>query len=116
MENEDPWLAPDKLYHVVFCFSLTLLFSTLASLTPIPFLRRHSIRLGSIASLLAGAAKEAADELGFFRSAGASAKDAVADLLGVLLASFALSLLKHSSSRHDHDAGQPRSVSMAWTG
>lgn len=111
MENEDPWLAPDKLYHVLFCFSLALLFSTLASLIPHPFLRRHSIRLGSIASLLAGAAKEAADQLGFFRSAGASAKDAVADLLGVLLASFVLYLVKHSS-RHDRETGQPRAVSM----
>lgn len=112
MGNEDPWLAPDKLYHVVFCFSLTLLFSTLAALIPHPFLRRHYIGVGSIASLLAGAAKEIADELGYFRSAGASAKDAVADLLGVVLASYALSLVKLSPRQRDHDAGQPRGVSM----
>ncbi|KAJ7962771.1 Transmembrane protein [Quillaja saponaria] len=76
MENEDPWLALDKVYHILFCFTLALLFSTVATFTRYPFLRRHSIRIGSIGSLLAGAAKEAADEFGFFKSAGASGKDA----------------------------------------
>lgn len=112
MGDEDPWLAPDKLYHVLFCFSLNLLFSTVAALTPHPFLRRHYIVVGSIASLLAGAAKEIADELGYFRSAGASAKDAVADLLGVVLASYVLSLVKLSPRQRDHDADQPRGLSM----
>ena len=117
MGEEDPWLAPDKLYHVLFCFSLTFLFSIMASITRYPFLRRHSIRIGSIASLLAGAAKEAADELGFFRSAGASAKDAIADISGVLLACFGLSLIKHwSRSRPDHgtDQSQTRGISLVW--
>ena len=91
-EDTDPWLAADKAYHIVFCFVLTVVFYRVASLTPYPFLRRHAIPLGSIASLLAGAAKEAADHLGYFRSAGASVKDAVADLLGVIIASSALSL------------------------
>ncbi|KAL5576110.1 hypothetical protein UlMin_017809 [Ulmus minor] len=111
MGSEDPWLAPDKWYHVIFCFSLTLLFSTLANLAPHPFLRRHSTSFGSIASLLAGAAKEVADELGYFRSAGASAKDAVADVLGVMLASFCLSLVKHSS-RSDHETAQTRMLQL----
>ncbi|MED6143567.1 hypothetical protein PIB30_007513 [Stylosanthes scabra] len=90
--DADPWLAPDKAYHVIFCFVLTFLFHGAASFIPHPFLRRHSIPLASIASLLAGAAKEAADQLGYFRSAGASLKDALADLLGVILASSLLSL------------------------
>ncbi|OIW03882.1 hypothetical protein TanjilG_30158 [Lupinus angustifolius] len=94
MEEEDPWLGADKLYHFIFCFSLTILFSTLASFTPFPFLRRHSLLFGSISSLLAGAAKEAADHLGYFHSAGASTRDALADLLGVLLAFSALSLFR----------------------
>ena len=92
--DKDPWLAPDKLYHFLFCFFLTILFSTLASLSRYSFLRNHSIRVGSILSLVAGAAKEAADQLGIFPSAGASARDAVADLLGVLIAAMALSLWK----------------------
>ncbi|KAB1218786.1 hypothetical protein CJ030_MR3G026666 [Morella rubra] len=90
--NKDPWCAPDKLYHLLFCFSLTILFSSLATRTRHPFLRRHSIRIGSIISMLAGAAKEAADHLGFFQSSGASAKDAVADLIGVLVAYILLSV------------------------
>ncbi|XVE91221.1 hypothetical protein DITRI_Ditri20bG0136900 [Diplodiscus trichospermus] len=93
-DDKDPWLAPDKLYHFLFCFFLTLLFSTLASLSRHRFLRNHSIRVGSILSLVAGAAKEAADQLGFFPSAGASSRDAVADLIGVLIAAMALSLWK----------------------
>ena len=58
MEREDPWLAPDKVYHVLFCFSVAILFSTVATFTRYPFIRRHAIRFGSICSLLAGAAKE----------------------------------------------------------
>ncbi|KAF7814486.1 Transmembrane protein [Senna tora] len=96
-EDKDPWLAPDKVYHLLFCFFLTILFSFLATLTRHPFLRRHSIPVGSICSLLAGAAKEAADEFGYFPSAGASARDAVADVVGVLIASFALSVFRCST-------------------
>ncbi|XP_028782581.1 uncharacterized protein LOC114738690 [Neltuma alba] len=109
MEEKDPWLAPDKVYHVLFCFTLTIVFSTLAILTRYPFLRRHAIWIGSIASLLAGAAKEAADELGYFRSAGASARDAVADVVGVLLASFVLSVFR-SSTRPDTEMSQIRGI------
>lgn len=109
--NEDPWLAPDKLYHVLFCLSLTLLFSKLASLTRYPFLKRHSIRVGAILSLFAGAAKEAADQIGLFPSAGASAKDAVADIFGVLIAAAALSMHKSKNSDgSDSGSGQTRRV------
>ncbi|PRQ50441.1 hypothetical protein RchiOBHm_Chr2g0133221 [Rosa chinensis] len=111
MEDNDPWLARDKLYHLLFCFSLTLLFSTLAAQTPYPFLRRHSIRVGSLLSLSAGAAKEFADELGFFHSAGASAKDAGANFLGVVIASLLLYLLNHLA-RSDNDAGRIKEVSI----
>ncbi|XVF86347.1 hypothetical protein PTKIN_Ptkin18bG0032100 [Pterospermum kingtungense] len=107
--DKDPWLAPDKLYHFLFCFFLTLLFSTLASQSRHPFLRNQSIRLGSILSLLAGAAKEAADHLGFFPSAGASARDAVADLLGVLISAMALSSWKRLRSPGP-DSGHTRRV------
>ncbi|KAJ6341217.1 hypothetical protein OIU78_009400 [Salix suchowensis] len=109
--NEDPWLAPDKLYHVLFCLSLTLLFSKLASLTRYPFLKRHSIRVGAILSLFAGAAKEAADQIGLFPSAGASSKDAVADIIGVLIAVAALSMFKSKNSNgSDSGSGQTRRV------
>ncbi|KAL4626644.1 uncharacterized protein LOC142633391 [Castanea sativa] len=111
-DNEDPWLAPDKLHHLLFCFSLTLLFSFLATRTRYPFLGRHSIRVGSILSLLAGAAKEAADHLGYFQSSGASAKDAVADFIGVLIAYLVLSLASSFwfSGRPDKGPGQSSMV------
>ncbi|KAF2321498.1 hypothetical protein GH714_000142 [Hevea brasiliensis] len=105
----DPWLAPDKLYHVLFCLFLTVFFSKLASLARYSFLRRHSVPVGSILSLAAGAAKEAADQFGFFPSAGASAKDAAADLLGVLIAAFALSISK-TPDGSDSGQGQTRRV------
>ncbi|KAK9066314.1 hypothetical protein SSX86_013635 [Deinandra increscens subsp. villosa] len=92
MENGDDWLANDKLQHFLLCFSITLLVSFLASRAKYSLLRRHSISIGCIISLTAGAAKEFADELGFFKSAGASAKDAVADIVGVFVAVLALSL------------------------
>ncbi|KAL6134244.1 hypothetical protein ACLB2K_066476 [Fragaria x ananassa] len=111
MEDNDPWLARDKLYHFLFCFSLTLLFSTFAARTPYRFLRCHSIRVGSLLSLLAGAAKEFADELGFFHSAGASAKDALANFLGVVVASLLLSLARNLA-RSDNETGRIKELSM----
>lgn len=115
MENGDDWLAPDKLYHVLFCFFISIISSLLASRTRYPFLRRRSIWIGSIFAFGAGAVKEFADELGFFKSAGASAKDAVADLLGILLAAVMLYLsnCRTSSSRVRPDgAGQTRVLDM----
>ncbi|KAJ8755163.1 hypothetical protein K2173_018961 [Erythroxylum novogranatense] len=108
-DDEDPWLARDKLYHVMFCLSITLISSTLASFTRYPFIRRHSIWVGSVISLAAGAAKEAADHLGIFPSAGASSKDAAADLLGVLIAAFVLSVWKRWADT-DSNSGQSRRV------
>ncbi len=110
-DSNDPWWAPDKLYHLLFCFSLTLLFSSLATRTRYPFLRRHAIRVGSILSLLAGAVKEAADHLGFFQSSGASAKDAVADFIGVFIA-YLMQSVFGLSVRHEHDPVQARGISM----
>ncbi|KAL7169163.1 hypothetical protein ACSBR2_034243 [Camellia fascicularis] len=89
--------SPNKLQHILFCFSITIIFSLLASLTRYSFLRRWTIWFGSIVSLSTGAAKEVTEKLGFFKSAGASAKDAVADLLGILLAVLVLSLTKSLS-------------------
>ncbi|CAN1121584.1 hypothetical protein LINPERPRIM_LOCUS2258 [Linum perenne] len=109
MSDEDPWVARDKLYHILFCLSLTLFFSQLASSTRYAFLRRHSILVGSILSLLAGATKEVADHLGIFPSAGASSKDAVADLIGVLVAAFALSICRRRIG-FDSASGQTRRV------
>ncbi|KAL9238549.1 hypothetical protein vseg_012953 [Gypsophila vaccaria] len=86
-EGEDSWTAADKFYHLIFCFTLTLLFSLLIVVhTRHRILRRHSTVIAASFSLLAGAAKEFADHLGFFHSSGASARDAVADVAGVVIA------------------------------
>ncbi|KAH7857692.1 hypothetical protein Vadar_015432 [Vaccinium darrowii] len=103
MEDGDDWLASDKLQHVLFCFFLAIAFSLLASKTRYPLLRRRSIFFGSAVSLAAGAAKEVADEFGFFKSAGASFKDAVADLVGIVFAVLILSLSKSLSLRFKRD-------------
>ncbi|PWA79766.1 hypothetical protein CTI12_AA203070 [Artemisia annua] len=90
--NGDDWLATDKIQHFVLCFLITIIISILASRTRYSLIRRHNISIGCIVSLTVGAAKEAADELGFFKSAGASAKDAVADIVGVFVAVLCLYL------------------------
>ena len=90
MEHGDDWLALDKLYHVLFGFCATIIFTLLASRTRYAFIRNRSTWVGSVLALMAGASKEVADEMGYFKSAGASDKDAVADLFGTLIAVFAL--------------------------
>ncbi|KAL6563163.1 hypothetical protein OROHE_005750 [Orobanche hederae] len=97
MENGDGWLAIDKLHHLLFCFFISIIFSLAASKTRYPFIRRRSIWIGSIVSFAAGVSKELADELGFFQSAGASAKDGIADLVGVLFAAVMLHLYSYRS-------------------
>ncbi|XP_071728480.1 uncharacterized protein [Rutidosis leptorrhynchoides] len=101
MENGDDWLANDKLQHFLLCFFLTFLFSFFAS--RFSLLRRRRLSIGCILSLTVGAAKEFADELGFFNSAGASVKDAVADILGVLVAAIALYFWNSICSRNRSD-------------
>ncbi|KAL8480042.1 hypothetical protein ACS0TY_026324 [Phlomoides rotata] len=55
-----------------------------------PLWKRCSILIGSIISFAAGNTKELGDELGFFKSVGASTKEVVPDLLGILLAAVML--------------------------
>ncbi|KAI5660417.1 hypothetical protein M9H77_29210 [Catharanthus roseus] len=97
METGDEWLAMDKLQHFLFSFFLTIIFSLLANRTPYSFIRNRSILVGSMVSLAAGAVKEVADEMGYFKSAGASAKDAIFDLLGTLVAALPLYLSRSHS-------------------
>lgn len=114
MENvdSDPWLAPDKLYHLLFCLFLNLFVSLAASLSRYSFLRRYSVCLGSIASLIAGAAKEAADQIGLFPSSGASFRDGVADVVGVLIAASALSCCKPVLRRRERKDATIQLVSI----
>lgn len=99
MESGDEWWARDKLYHVLFCYLIAAVFAAALHRSRRPLLRRWSFPLASLVSLAAGAAKEVADEVGLWHSAGASYKDAVADLAGVLLASTSSSLWRSLPSR-----------------
>ncbi|EER89342.1 hypothetical protein BDA96_10G079600 [Sorghum bicolor] len=118
MEWDDEWVAPDKLQHAVACLLIALLAAALAGRSARPGLRRRAVAVGSAASLAAGAAKEVADEAGLFGSAGASPKDAAADLLGVVAAALALALLRRRrgrrerKEREDEDARDGAAVSM----
>ncbi|PIA45759.1 hypothetical protein AQUCO_01600184v1 [Aquilegia coerulea] len=100
MENGDDWLAVDKLEHVLFCFFISIFITTLLNnQTRYTFLRRWSIWFGSLVSIIAGVIKEIGDEIGLWNSAGASFKDAIADLLGTLLASIFFQLFKNKSQQ-----------------
>ncbi|XP_042483436.1 uncharacterized protein LOC122063800 [Macadamia integrifolia] len=113
MENGDDWLAPDKLYHVLFCFFIAITVASLAYRTRYPFLRRWSIWLGSLVSLFAGVAKEAGDEIGIWESAGASVKDVIADLMGIFMSLVVLLLVKSVSLRRkSEELTRSRGVSM----
>lgn len=108
MEWGDAWLAPDKLQHALACFLISLLVAALAGRSSRPGIRRRAAAIGSAASLAAGAVKEALDEAGFFGSAGASPKDAAADLVGVVAAALVLALVRRRrrerKAREDSDA------------
>jgi uncharacterized protein YfiM (DUF2279 family) len=117
MESGDAWMAPDKLEHAVACLLISLLAAALAARSSLPVLRRRAAFVGSAASLAAGAAKEALDEAGFFGSAGASLKDAAADLVGVAAAGLVLALVRRrrrvrKAREEDGDARVPDGVSM----
>ncbi|XP_019711283.1 uncharacterized protein [Elaeis guineensis] len=112
MEQGDEWLAADKLQHLLACFLITVLVAVLAVRSRHPFLRRRSTALGSLFSLFAGAAKEAGDEIGLWSSAGASVKDAAADLVGILIASLSLALYRRLLSSSSRDLVRDREISM----
>ncbi|XP_062233437.1 uncharacterized protein LOC133930732 [Phragmites australis] len=99
MEWGDEWLAPDKLQHVLACLLIALAAAALAGRSARPGIRRRAVAVGSVASLAAGAAKEAADEAGFFGSSGASPKDAAADLLGIAAAALVVALFRRVRHR-----------------
>lgn len=107
MEWEDKWWAVDKAQHILACFLIVLLVTALTGRSRHPFIRHRSTTIGSIASLVAGAVKEAGDEIGLWRSAGGSVKDAAADLLGVVLALIVLDFWKRwvrlTRQRRDED-------------
>ncbi|CAN6208436.1 unnamed protein product [Urochloa humidicola] len=112
MEWGDAWMAPDKLQHVLACFLISLLAAALAGRSSSPWIRSRAAAVGSAASLAAGAAKEALDEARFFGSAGASPKDAAADLVGVAAAALVLAVVRRRRRERKARDGDGDGVSM----
>ncbi|KAJ7290868.1 hypothetical protein O6H91_01G148900 [Diphasiastrum complanatum] len=79
----DDWVAIDKAQHFLACLAITILVSL--ALGSSPLLRRWRILIGCMVGVMVGAAKEAGDELKMWASEGASFKDAVADIAGVIV-------------------------------
>ena len=95
LQDEDPWIAPDKLQHVAFCFSLACAgFFALPSVvkntasspsfpsTPIGSQQR--LLTGALLAFLGGSLKELGDYCGWWPGR-ASLRDAAADAVGAVL-------------------------------
>ena len=84
MADFDPWLAHDKLQHFLVCAAITAGVAFLAARSK--RLYPWSLTLGCFAAITAGIAKEIMDDLHVFESRGASLRDFIADLVGVVVA------------------------------
>lgn len=92
----DDWIGMDKLEHFGICFLIVILSALILRRTA---MQRWSTSIACILSLTAGAAKEVGDQMGLWPSAGGSMKDAVADIVGVLLAAILLHFVKHKAAK-----------------
>lgn len=95
---DDPWLAPDKLQHFLFCAAVTAAGYLAARAHE--RLRRHRLTLGCAAGVAAGVLKEAGDILGWWPGA-LSVRDLGADAVGVAAA---LAGLVAAEARHPRRA------------
>lgn len=93
--DDDPWIAPDKLKHVAFCFSLAwagFLFAPLAvvkktscsSSFSTPATAQQRLLTGALLAFLGGALKEMGDFCKWWPGR-ASLRDAAADAVGAAL-------------------------------
>ena len=104
--DDDPWLAPDKLQHVAFCFSLACAgFFALASVKTSFFFScsstptataRQRLLAGALLAFLGGSLKELGDFCGWWPGR-ASLRDAAADVVGAVLGLAACALFESSS-------------------
>lgn len=86
----DDILGIDKLQHIFFCFSATLLFSYLPNNWHIPFCASR-LQRAALLGTLSGISKEVGDACGLWPGAW-SFLDLTADLIGVALAAICISL------------------------
>lgn len=99
---DDPWLAPDKLQHFLFCAAVTAAGYLAARAHE--RLRRHRLTLGCAAGVAAGVLKEVGDVLGWWPGA-LSVRDLGADAVGVAAALAALVAAEARRSRRAATAG-----------
>ena len=84
----DPWLGSDKLYHCLACAAITCCTYYVVGLWKVlRGRRRPRLALGCSVGTVAGIAKEIGDSVQAwpFCPCGASARDLVADMLGVAM-------------------------------
>ena len=107
-DDDDPWLAPDKLQHVAFCFSLACvgffawekIASSSVKKNPTPTTAAPQQRLlaGALLAFFGGALKELGDFFGWWPGR-ASPRDAAADAVGAALGLAACALYESFGCR-----------------
>eukprot|EP01043_Picozoa_sp_COSAG02_P014758 COSAG02_NODE_614_length_19515_cov_6.651937_13_plen_132_part_00 len=86
--DPDPWLGADKWYHCLACGTITCCTYCVVGLWKVLRGRRRTrLALGCTAGTVAGVAKEIGDSVQAwpFCPCGSSARDLVADMLGVVI-------------------------------
>lgn len=104
-DDDDPWLAPDKLQHVAFCFALACVgffgWEKIASVKkpsssfspPTPTTAQQRLLAGALLAFFGGALKELGDFCGWWPGR-ASPRDAAADAVGAALGLAACALFE----------------------
>lgn len=87
--SPDPWLAADKLQHLVFCAAVAAAAYLVARASPSPRLASARLAVGAGAAFVAGATKEAGDAAGLWPGRP-SLRDGAADAVGAAAALAAL--------------------------
>ena len=86
--STDPWFGADKLYHALACATITCCtYCSVGLWKSLRGRRRTRLALGCMAGIAAGIAKEVGDSIQAwpFCPCGASVRDLIADIVGVVV-------------------------------
>lgn len=117
VDDDDPWLAMDKLQHFLFCFALAVVGFALASRkrkersetsnsTPV-----RRLLAGALLAFLGGALKELGDFLGWWPGRP-SLRDAAADFAGAAFGLAACAVFVSASSGGEEGSSSSSSPSL----